>query len=577
MDRGKIVLRNYGGFLIKAVSVENFRGIQKLAIPFGRVTVLVGPNNAGKSSFLQAIQFSVSISQSLELHSAAKPKLSTFAGSLSPDQLLYTPIRNVYSLAHGGVLTEDERRKIKVVFEFEGEKKFEVEAKKGRNKNIATSIAPKNAHHSLKALDPPFSIIAPGLAGIAAFEEFKSPGIVRRAAARGDANNVFRNILLILSEDSEKWEQFKHRLNLVFPDLSINVSFSKDSDEHIEVTTRRGWNELPIDSSGTGVLQTIQILAYIGVYSPKLLILDEPDSHLHPDNQRKLARLLNTLAKEENFQILISTHSSHFFDEFEDLEATTHWIGKEGIVEGEFERVDALMMLGAMDVKDRLRNGALKAVVITEDSELSLIKAVLESSGFMEGEYDVLSYKSSSKIDSAIILSQFIREHAPETKVIIHRDRDFVDNDVELFIQASKEHHFYGWVTEGSDIESYFIREDFVRSQLNAVEAESLSDCLKKSIETARTASIEKAVNSINNAENRRRNNEAGYHPKSTGQVSTMVYESYEADPVGQTYGKKTLAALKGHFHEIYKRSFSTAGGHQSLGDVGLRAFIEQL
>ena len=123
-------------------------------------------------------------------------------------------------------------------------------------------------------------------------EEYRARGIVRRAAARGDANSVFRNVLLTLKEDAVAWKEFHSSLQEVFHDVEVDIGFDHDTGEHINGWVKRAGLTLPIDSSGTGVLQAIQALSYIGVYKPRLLILDEPDSHLHPDNQRKLARLL---------------------------------------------------------------------------------------------------------------------------------------------------------------------------------------------------------------------------------------------------------------------------------------------
>jgi hypothetical protein len=88
-------------------------------------------------------------------------------------------------------------------------------------------------------LDRPFSFIAPGLAGIPSYEEFRSEGIVRRAAARGDANSVFRNVLWILRRDREGWDAFHNRLWDVFPDIEFDVSFDPATDEHIKATALR--------------------------------------------------------------------------------------------------------------------------------------------------------------------------------------------------------------------------------------------------------------------------------------------------------------------------------------------------
>ena len=54
-------------------------------------------------------------------------------------------------------------------------------------------------------LTNPFTIYAPGLAGIAKEERYQSPGVVRRIVARGDANLVLRNVLLML-KDAENTE-----------------------------------------------------------------------------------------------------------------------------------------------------------------------------------------------------------------------------------------------------------------------------------------------------------------------------------------------------------------------------------
>ena len=53
--------------MLETVRVQRFKSITDALIPMGRVTLLVGPNNAGKSSVLHAIQFAVSVAQSLRL------------------------------------------------------------------------------------------------------------------------------------------------------------------------------------------------------------------------------------------------------------------------------------------------------------------------------------------------------------------------------------------------------------------------------------------------------------------------------------------------------------------------------
>ncbi|WP_411684679.1 AAA family ATPase, partial [Aeromonas caviae] len=120
-----------------------------------------------------------------------------------------------------------------------------------------------------------------------------------------DSNSVFRNILLQLKKLPADWEGFAELLEEIYPGIDVAVSFDEQADEFINATTTQAGITLPIDASGTGVLQAIQILSYVFLFKPKLLILDEPDSHLHPNNQRKLGKVrISHMAREH----LLVTH-----------------------------------------------------------------------------------------------------------------------------------------------------------------------------------------------------------------------------------------------------------------------------
>lgn len=153
----------------------------------------------------------------------------------------------------------------------------------------------------------------------------------------------------------------------MFPKRSIEVSFNTDRDEHIKATILTGSGTLPIDAAGTGVLQAIQILAYINLSKPKLLILDEPDAHLHPNNQRRLAELLIDLSEHRDFQVLLSTHSRHLLDALRS-HARMNWIRDgERVTDADYDEVGVLLDVGALDRGDLLKGGKIKCVVLTED------------------------------------------------------------------------------------------------------------------------------------------------------------------------------------------------------------------
>ena len=133
-------------------------------------------------------------------------------------------------------------------------------------------------------ISKPFTVYAPGLAGIPKEERYMSPGVVRRIVARGDANLTLRNVYRMLNSQPDKWDEFMNDMRSLFEGINIDVGFDEDTDENINVSFKfpnGPW--LPVDAAGTSVLQASQILAYIALFEPQILILDEPDSHLHPD------------------------------------------------------------------------------------------------------------------------------------------------------------------------------------------------------------------------------------------------------------------------------------------------------
>lgn len=527
--------------MIESISIERFKSIEQTQITLGRVTALVGPNNAGKSSVLQAFQFGVSVAQSLKLDGTSRWNGDALSGTLSTQQLVYTPLRDVQALARGGRLVQARESAIVIGFSDSALGSATVTVTRGKNKNIGVRIEGRCLGERIQDLQAPFSVVAPGLAGIPSFEEFKSAGLVTRAAARGDANSVFRNILLRLHDDAAAWAVFKERLAEIFPGLDVVVTFNPDTDEHIAIDALLpGGAALPIDSCGTGVLQAIQVLAYVGVYRPQLLVLDEPDSHLHPDNQRRLVNLLHELAEGEGTQVLLSTHSRHIVDEMGRHNSVVHWLGKGAVVNEDTVAASGLMDLGALDAWDRLQGGAISTVIVTEDSDDKRLRVLAQSSGHSPGSYEIWSYRSSSRVDSAILLGSFIRQHAPATRVIVHRDRDYLsDDEVADYESSISKAGLFPFVTQGTDVESHFLDIDYLVRKYPEIKRDVLESLRGESRASVRDESVKVMINSRNEAANRARNR--GEEVPSAAEVMLQAQQEHDATPDRFTHGKKWL------------------------------------
>ncbi|WP_133053717.1 AAA family ATPase [Mycolicibacillus trivialis] len=533
------------------MQIQRFKSIEDLVIEPGEVTVLVGPNNSGKSSALQALQFAVSVCQSLESNSSrgTPRKDGAYSGTLGYDQLLYTPLKDVLKLGRHGELTQNADTAISICLEVDGAA-ADVTVRRGRNKNIAVSVstAPE-LWQALSSTKDLFSIIAPGLAGIPAHEEYKNPGVIRRAAARGDANNILRNVLLFLRRNDSAWQTFVDRMRSVFPHLEIAVDFNANNDEFIAADATFISSQLPLDSIGTGTLQAVQIFAYIGAFNPRVLILDEPDSHLHPNNQRLLARELSNISKATNLQILLATHSRHILDEFQMLDADLFFVSESATVATDFDMTRTLIDLGALDQVDRLRNGAVKMLVLSEDSNTAAIQAMIHASNWNRDEYLIYSYHGCSKLDSAKLLAEFVSGCAPNTSLVIHRDRDSLsEEDAKTWSAEVRAVGAYPFITPGVDTESTFLNADHI-SAISSLSVEDSNTLLDQAVLDVREESVSKLSNE--------RTQRAAQQKRQGEYVSTSAYahvrqaeSDFDADPRRYCLGKKALKRFKQIYHQ---------------------------
>lgn len=540
--------------MLNRVKIERFKNIEGATLDLKPINVLVGSNNSGKSSILQAIQFAVSVAQTTSTLENAKwyssgDKSDHLQTSISPTQLIYSPLRDIYALA----LNKDFRKDyaIKVEFEFEEDGSgytSQIIVKKGRNRNIAIEIIGSMLGKKLQSIEEPFSIYVPGLAGIPAFEEYKTPITVRKAAARGDANNVFRNVLYLLNKERTSWDNFIGDLQDIFPGIELYVNFNQDIDEYININIKNKDGFLPIDAAGTGVLQAIQILSYINVYKPKLLLLDEPDSHLHPSNQRKLVSKLINLAESRDIQLIISTHSRHIIDELQGY-SKMQWVRNGCIAkEGQFDELKVLLDLGALDKGDLLFQDKLKCVVLTEDLDFIPLKSILEASGFKMKTLEIWAYKGCTNVETALVLNGLFKGHAPSTNVLLHRDRDYYNaEEISLFKKTIENAGMNCFITRGTDIESYYLSAEHLNHLYPKITKIRAKELLDDSINDAQPKSIEKFINSRTQIEIKSCRRQ-GQDPNkiNNGKISHQANEEYRQNPAKYCRGKSVLGILLG-------------------------------
>jgi len=160
---------------------------------------------------------------------------------------------------------------------------------------------------------PPVHV--PASIGIVAEEEYRTPARRVALAATGRHNEIVRNYLLELAAmRSEAFSQLKTILQSHFGGHVEVAKFDERVDQFIDVTyqDQAGWHD--VFSSGGGFLQILELLCFILRSDAGVVLLDEPDSHLHSGLQHALMDVLESLRNKMQFQVVMATHSKEIIN-----------------------------------------------------------------------------------------------------------------------------------------------------------------------------------------------------------------------------------------------------------------------
>ena len=135
-----------------------------------------------------------------------------------------------------------------------------------------------------------------------------SPGVGQHGEDMVTALFSGRIQLRSLDEHIPKWLQ---RLDLI-DSYRLNPSSGSEKDYEFLVRKYKGGPEVRLTDVGFGVSQVLPVLV-LCYYVPEgsILILEQPEAHLHPKVQSELADLLIEVVKERQLQIILESHSEH--------------------------------------------------------------------------------------------------------------------------------------------------------------------------------------------------------------------------------------------------------------------------
>lgn len=324
--------------MITRLVLRSFKSVGEQVYDFTPFDLLVGRNNSGKSTILQALaiwQFCVDeFTRSKRTGSKGiQVVLPNFTALPLPEFNLLWKDRTdrQWPLVNGSKKQEYILIGIRVEWRRAQEQRgsFGVELRYHSPQTIYAIPSGGWAEFRAceKAGDLPKIAYVPPFSGLEPNEKWLDTSPIRQQVGKGQPGSVLRNLLLRVCPPPSRgqdgrlqkgyappndWQELSECITRWFSVKIHEPKYESAKDVYITVEYRQSGKDYDIIAGGSGFHQTLTLLAFLYGYQPTTILLDEPDAHLHVNLQREILDYFKRKSLERDTQFLIATHAEEF-------------------------------------------------------------------------------------------------------------------------------------------------------------------------------------------------------------------------------------------------------------------------
>lgn len=325
--------------MITRLTLHNFKSVGEQVYDFTQFDLLVGRNNSGKSTILQALaiwQFCVD-----EFHRSKRSGskgiqivLPNFTALPVPEfNLLWKDRTDRHWPVVDGIRKKQEYILIKILVEWQGGtgncNSFGVDLRYHSPQTIYA--IPSDGWAKFRECEEqgnlPKIAYVPPFSGLEPTEMWLDVSPLRQQVGKGQPGSVLRNLLLRVCppprrgqdgripkdyKTSSDWQELAAVIERWFSVKIREPKYDSAKDVYITVEYRQKDKDYDIISGGSGFHQILTLLAFLFGYQPTTILLDEPDAHLHVNLQREILDYFKRISVERDTQFLIATHAEEF-------------------------------------------------------------------------------------------------------------------------------------------------------------------------------------------------------------------------------------------------------------------------
>ena len=291
--------------MLTELRLKNFRKFSKQTIPLEPLTLLVGGNNSGKSTVIEA----------LRLVSLVTNRVAGLKFAPPPDWLAENESWGVSPSLRGF-----EFRLTRHIFHRYNDPPATIEARFDSGARVKVSIGPDEAifgtvrdpegaevltRKDLKGWTLPRIGVQPQVAPLEVDEQILKERTVVEGLDSSLSPRHFRNQLDLLQDH---WEEFCRLSEETWHRLQIRELRTEMIDGGMRYALDVRVDDFvgEVAMMGHGLQMWLQLMWFlVRAGDDDIVVLDEPDVFMHPDLQRRLIRYL----RRRNQQLLVATHS----------------------------------------------------------------------------------------------------------------------------------------------------------------------------------------------------------------------------------------------------------------------------
>lgn len=294
---------------IRKVVIRNFKrfGDETVFELPGHV-VLVGPNNSGKTTFLQAVAtWAFCFRYWRQRTPDTNPRNGFAKVPIARQAFASVPLRGFDSLWTG----KKSGHQIEIEIHSEGgliDQPITMEIWADTTEQVY--VRPKWMQNGLVLdfMDIPQVVYVPPMTGLSVDEPVYQPPYIEQRLAQGRPGDVIRNLLLIASRDEVTWRDLTSAIKRLF---GYELQTPDETGPEIVADYRQSATgpRFDIASAGSGFQQVLMLMTFLTTRKGTVLLVDEPDAHLHVILQNSIYQELKRFAAARDSQLVLATHS----------------------------------------------------------------------------------------------------------------------------------------------------------------------------------------------------------------------------------------------------------------------------